>query len=36
MSDLPNYTESIHTNAGNALRNTGLRSALSKMADLNY
>ncbi|MCZ6514732.1 MAG: LutB/LldF family L-lactate oxidation iron-sulfur protein [Acidobacteria bacterium] len=32
MSDLPIYTESIHTNARNALRNTGLRSALSKMA----
>ncbi len=32
MSDLPIYTESIHTNARNALRTTGLRSALSKMA----
>ena len=32
MSDLPIYTESIHTNARNALRNTSLRSALSKMA----
>ena len=32
MSDLPIYTESIHTNVRNALRNTSLRSALSKMA----